>query len=653
MKRPWAILTAFAACLAVVLAALAWVSIVAIRLDRRDAEVQRDAELEERARLALWRLDSALGPSIAREDSRPWYEYRAFYPPSVAFDADLNPIPPGGVMLPSSLLARGTPFVKLHFQIAPDGRVSSPMVPEGPIAAAAEAQLAQGDRLAPAAESLRVLADRLDHGVLLDAAPPVDQTTPVRPEFASRVALAPQAEQADWALQNFRAGAQVRQQAAPPGRRRTGRGRNQPDQQQLRSRLELGQRQRAAIENELMNTINRKANPNTVGLLPDPASAAPPAAPDDRSARPLVREGAMAAVWMDGRLLLVRRVMLDQQVHIQGCWLDWDAIRTWLLGRVIDLLPEADVVPADGAATEAAALRPHRLATLPARLVPGALPGEREPLSAATRSALLIAWVCTLLATGAVFMLVWGMLVLGERRSAFVSAVTHELRTPLTTFRMYTQMLADGMVTDPRHRHAYLTTLRHESDRLSHLVENVLAYARLERGRPAAGDADVAVGDMIDRIAPRLRQRAEQAAMTLVVTIDERTRLTTVRTDGAAVEQILFNLVDNACKYATADDRRIHIGAEADARRLRLTVEDHGPGVGLDVRRRLFAPFSKSARAAANSAAGVGLGLALCRRLARRLGGDLRLARSGADGCRFELTLRLSDAPRLAAGPGG
>ena len=75
------------------------------------------------------------------------------------------------------------------------------------------------------------------------------------------------------------------------------------------------------------------------------------------------------------------------------------------------------------------------------------------------------------------------MASLSERRGAFVSAVTHELRTPLTTLRMYTEMLADGMVPDEPRRRSYLQTLRAEADRLGHLVENVLAYSRLERNR--------------------------------------------------------------------------------------------------------------------------------------------------------------------------
>ncbi len=108
-----------------------------------------------------------------------------------------------------------------------------------------------------------------------------------------------------------------------------------------------------------------------------------------------------------------------------------------------------------------------------------------------------------------------------------------------------------------------------------------------------------------------------------------------------AVEQILFNLVDNACKYARGGaDRGLELRARLDRGFVRFELADHGPGVADNERKRLFQPFRKSARDAAHSAPGVGLGLALSRRLARDMGGELSLD-SGADsGACFALALR-------------
>ena len=196
------------------------------------------------------------------------------------------------------------------------------------------------------------------------------------------------------------------------------------------------------------------------------------------------------------------------------------------------------------------------------------------------------------------------------------------------------------MVSDEEKRRSYLDTLRSEADRLGHLVENVLAYARLERGAAGERLETITLRELLDRTTDRLAQRAEQADMTFAPETDGDALAAAVRTDPSAVEQILFNLVDNACKYAgSAADRTIRLEAGRTGRFAALRVRDHGPGVPGEDRGRLFRPFCKSARDAANSAPGVGLGLALSRRLARSMGGDLRLDDGTEDGACFVLTL--------------
>jgi len=111
--------------------------------------------------------------------------------------------------------------------------------------------------------------------------------------------------------------------------------------------------------------------------------------------------------------------------------------------------------------------------------------------------------------------------------------------------------------------------------------------------------------------------------------------------EPAGVEQVLFNLVDNACKYANASaDRTIHVRVDQTPRWIHLRVQDHGPGIDSRVKRRLFQPFSKSAHQAADTAPGVGLGLALSRRYARAMGGRLWLEHSEPGHVSFIFALR-------------
>jgi signal transduction histidine kinase len=261
-------------------------------------------------------------------------------------------------------------------------------------------------------------------------------------------------------------------------------------------------------------------------------------------------------------------------------------------------------------------------------------------VSPTLRWALQSGWGAVLLAVVAAAFLLQGVITLSERRAAFVSSVTHELRTPLTTFRMYAEMLAKGMVPDENRRQEYFDTLQREAERLTLLVENVLAYARLERGRRPQAQDHVTLAALLDRVGPRLKQRAAQADMQCELQLDGVAAHQEFTTDQAVVEQILFNLVDNAAKYGRkAEDRRIHIEGDLNGQFIRLVVRDHGPGMKNGVWSRPMQPFGKSAQESADSAPGVGLGLALCRRLARQLGGSLDIADSTGGGAALTLLL--------------
>ena len=353
------------------------------------------------------------------------------------------------------------------------------------------------------------------------------------------------------------------------------------------------------------------------------------------TSRSTMTQGPLRAAWIGTTLVLARRVRVDEGTFLQGCWLDWDAIRSDLLNGVDDLLPVAELEPVD-APTEPTTAR--MLASLPARLVPGPMSEEPGSNWSPARLSLGIAWTSLGVAALAVGLVLRGALALGERRGTFVSAVTHELRTPLTTFRLYTEMLDEGMVPGLDAQKSYFRTLRLEADRLGHLVENVLSFARLEHGRKAENREVVTPVEILGRLAPRLQLRAQQAGMELVV--GDGPIASSLLVDVSVIDQILSNLVDNAIKYAgKAVDRRIHLEARLAGRSVALDVIDHGPGLRPEVIRKLFRPFSKSADDAAHSAPGVGLGLALSRRLARSLGGDLRLAENGPQGARFSLTI--------------
>jgi len=599
MNRPAIVWTVFGVAVALVFAAMTAVSVTTLRLERGQLEAQRQAELEEKVRLALWRMDSAVAPLILEESSRPYFTYSAFFPADRAYEKTFGPTASKEIMLASPLLTQTSSNVLLHFQYGPDGGLSSPQVPapERRLLAAAHASPDQMDRCEIRLNELQKLINpkALEMACVATLPEPVLLTT-----------LTPQVAQMPVQPSSVNKGAQ---------------------QQMLFNQIELNARNAAYA-----NVAQSK-------------QAATPAS------RANIAEGIVKPIWFGEALVLARRVSVDGRGYLQGCWLDWPHIRTWLLGSIADLLPDAQLEPMRDAAMDPQA---RLLASLPLRLVPGKETAGSSSafafIASPIKFALAISWLCMLLAAVAVGVLLHGAISLSERRGAFVSAVTHELRTPLTTFKMYSEMLAEGMVQDEDRKRQYLNTLCSEANRLGHLVENVLAYARLERGSARSRVESLSLTQLIERVKPRLAQRADQAKMGLQVDGSPEALQSVVHVDVAAVEQILFNLVDNACKYAACDgtERVIHLEALPDNRFAMLRVRDHGHGISEEGARRLFKPFSKSAHEAAHTAPGVGLGLALCRRLSRSMGGDLRLDGLVKNGACFVLSLPLSNDARPA-----
>lgn len=345
-------------------------------------------------------------------------------------------------------------------------------------------------------------------------------------------------------------------------------------------------------------------------------------------------QGPMESIWVGDQLLMVRHVYSSQQEQIQGCVLDWPRIRRQLLDEIEDLLPGSELIPFRDTGTAESSLR---LAALPLQLKPGkAVPAV---IAAATplRLSLLIAWCGLIAAAAAIGVLLFCAVRLSERRATFVSAVTHELRTPLTTFRLYTDMLSAGMVPTEEKRQGYLQTLRVEAERLGHLVENVLSYARLERKRQPTVLQPVDVSDLLCRLEEPLQERAARSEMNLTLSCPPGLY---ARADANALERIVFNLVDNACKYGTEGTQKlIEVRCEQQGEFLQLCVHDDGAGMPHRRTRRWFRPFSKSAAEAAHSAPGIGLGLALCRRLARSLKGQLTIDHTTSTGARLVLRI--------------
>ena len=281
------------------------------------------------------------------------------------------------------------------------------------------------------------------------------------------------------------------------------------------------------------------------------------------------------------------------------------------------------------------------LSPLPLSLRPGneiSLPDTQERRRA-LRGTVISAWLISLLSIAIVFALLAFYARLERRRSDFVSAVTHELRTPLTSFQLYTELLQNGELP-PEKVAEYHATLHRESLRLGHLVENVLAFAKLTRGKVRGRQDEGPCSQLLTPLLEKISAHLSRAGFAVSINIDPRAALLLLRTDLLSIEQILLNLADNAIKYAESDHPAIAIHALQTHRTLTIRFSDNGRGIPPDQQKKLFLPFSRSGKSHSEKP-GIGLGLALSRDLARSIGGNLVLERSDERGSTFALSLPL------------
>lgn len=232
-----------------------------------------------------------------------------------------------------------------------------------------------------------------------------------------------------------------------------------------------------------------------------------------------------------------------------------------------------------------------------------------------------------------------------QRKTTFVANVSHELKTPLTSIRLFAEMLHDGRVGDETKQKRYLQTMLNETQRLTRLVNNVLDFSRLERGRrdfqTEPLDLDAAVAEIIE--AQRERLEADGLALKYIGAGHPVEAVV----DRDAVEQILLNLLDNAAKYAISGERA-EVRLTATEQEWQLAVCDFGPGIPSRERQLVFEAFHRMDDRLTADRPGCGLGLSIAARLTQGMGGRLSLRDNQPQGCCFQLNAPLKPEPAHA-----
>src|SRR5499427_1256831 len=233
-----------------------------------------------------------------------------------------------------------------------------------------------------------------------------------------------------------------------------------------------------------------------------------------------------------------------------------------------------------------------------------------------------------------------------QLRSDFIANVSHELKTPLSLIRMFGELLATGKYKGEAMGREYAGIITREAERLSHLIDNVLDFARLERGKASYHFAEGHLEEVVERALDVFRHRLEKEKLRLRTEIESN--LPAVRMDEGAMTLVLLNLVDNAVKYA-GEGGEVSVRLRRVPGAVALSIADRGSGIAYDEQRRIFERFYRADNARARNVRGSGIGLALVKHIAEAHGGRVEVESAPGRGATF--TVYVPVAPIVAPAP--
>jgi len=205
-----------------------------------------------------------------------------------------------------------------------------------------------------------------------------------------------------------------------------------------------------------------------------------------------------------------------------------------------------------------------------------------------------------------------------EIRRDFVANVSHELRTPLSIFRGYLETLLDDPHQPPGELLRILEVMERHSDRLSALVEDVLSLARLESPAAELELSEISLPEFFQEVLRDWQARFEAKQLRLELHVP--TDLPKIEVDENRLQEIIYNLLDNAIKYSRPEGH-VSLHASRNGDRVRISVSDQGIGILPEALPRIFERFYRADKARSRELGGTGLGLSIVKHIAQLHGG--------------------------------
>ena len=230
---------------------------------------------------------------------------------------------------------------------------------------------------------------------------------------------------------------------------------------------------------------------------------------------------------------------------------------------------------------------------------------------------------------------------LENTRREFVANVSHELRTPLTLIKGFVETLQDGAKNDPQLTDRFLGTIEKHTDRLTFLIEDLLTISRLESGQIVLNQQPINLRESVERALDDLESRAAERKIALN---NEVANHLEVLADADRLQQVLFNLIDNAIKYGRAEGGVWITATALDDHTVQTCVRDNGPGIPSESVERVFERFYRVDKARSREQGGTGLGLAIVKHIIQSHRGEVWVQSDLGRGSSFFFTLPTPEA---------
>ncbi len=239
---------------------------------------------------------------------------------------------------------------------------------------------------------------------------------------------------------------------------------------------------------------------------------------------------------------------------------------------------------------------------------------------------------------GAVFV-IWNIrkeIRLAELKSDFVSNVSHEIRTPLALISMYAETLKLKRLSKPEKYERYIGTIHAESVKLSAIVNNILNFSKLEKGKKFFGLVPEPVNELIETILHSYKPHFEENQVEVSYTPLERNIL--IKADREGVSEAINNLLDNAIKYGKESGKKVSVKCITQKKNVFIEVEDNGIGISAKDKNHIFDKFYRVTKGdLANKVKGSGLGLNIVKQIMKSHGGAVSVKSKPGEGSCFRL----------------